>query len=542
MANAMKEIFGSTLRGAESEEEATMKDKCARDFKLFCEYYLADSFKSKWSEFHLWLIKKIEDVVLRQYDEETRNVVAAPRGHAKSTLTSFAFPIWCACYGYKRFIVIISATGPVAKQFIVDIRNELEFNDRIRNDFGDMKNPDIWNSTELLTVGTKVFITGRGAGAQMRGMKFNSRRPELVILDDLETPEQVASPSQNAALHTWFNSDVMPMGSPTCSFFYIGTVLSYDSLLYHMLNDGEYSSWVRKRFKAVIEFSLSPLWQEWEDIMVDLERGDEAYNDAKKFYMQHKKEMLQGTKILWENQRPEMYLYLMERRLADEEGFASEFQNDPITENTRVFKTEWLENNLYIDHPEIKDVCIAIDPAFSTKRRNDYSVITVVARCADNYFYVLESDADKRRAETLQEDAKTIIARYYNYNPRIVCETTVFQQFFANTLKRDLIQSGIYLDWIEVTHAGRESKQRRIESLVPHIKQGHIKFKQGQTILLSQLRNYPKGHDDAPDCLQMAMEPLLQTSVASFSFGSIETSSEKHKKSMDNFLKFFRRG
>ena len=525
MANAMKQIFGGTLR--REGDDQSMRDICAHDFKRFCEYYLADSFKSEWSEkFHLWLIHKVEDVVLNHSDEETRNVVAAPRGHAKSTLISFAFVIWCICYGYKHFIVIISATGPVAKQFIIDIRNELEFNERIKNDFGEMKNDDIWNSNEIYTR-NKVFLTSKGAGAQMRGMKFNSTRPDLVILDDLETAEQVASPSQNASLKQWFNSDVMPMGCPTCSFFYIGTVLSYDALLYHMLNDGEYSSWVRKTFQAVIKFSDSPLWAEWETIMTDLTRGDHAYSDALAFYREHKEEMLRGTEVLWPNQRADMYEHLMERRIASEEGFASEFQNDPQTENTRTFKTEWLENNRYIDCPEIKEICIAIDPAIGGKRANDFSAIIAVARCVDNYFYVLDADLKKRRPEEIIEDAKAIIARYYSYNPKIVCETNQMQLFFSSTLQRELVQAGIYLEWIDVCHTNGDSKVTRIESLVPHVRQGHIKFKAGQKILLSQLRNYPKGHDDGPDCLEMALKPLLETSVANFSFGSIDAGGVK---------------
>ncbi len=530
MANVMKEVFGHKLRKAKSEQN--MRDICAHDFRKFCEYYLEDSFKSPWSEkFHLWLINKVEDVVLNHPDEETRNVVAAPRGHAKSTLISFAFAIWCVCYGYKKFIVIISATGPVAKQFIVDIRNELEFNERIKRDFGVMKNDAIWNNSEIYTLATRVYLTSKGGGAQMRGMKFNSTRPDLVIIDDLEEPEQVESPSQNAALQRWFNSDVMPMGAPNCSFFYIGTVLSYDALLYHLLNDGQYSSWVRKTFQAVQSFSDSPLWKEWEDIMVDLERGDHAYEDACKFYQENKEEMLKGTEVLWPNQRPDMYLHLMQRKLESEEGFASEYQNDPQTEKTRVFKTEWLENNFYVDLPEIKEVCIAIDPAVNVKRSNDYSVVIAVARCVDNYFYVLEADIQRRRPEKLLDDAREIIAQYYPYKPKIVCETNQMQQFFSNTLQRDLIQSGIYLEWIEVHHTGTDSKSSRIESLIPHLRFGHIKFKQGQHLLLSQLRNYPKGHDDGPDGLEMALRPLLAVAVTQFSFGGISTGDRGKRQS-----------
>lgn len=529
MANdIMRELFGDSLRRVPAEGGVTMKDKCATDFKLFCEYYLAESFRSPWSEFHLWMIEKLEHITLEQDNEETRDVTAAPRGHAKSTLISFAYPIWCTCYGYRRFIVIISNTAPVAKQFIVDIRNELEFNQKILRDFGEMKDDSMWNTSEILTK-SRMYITARGAGAQMRGMKFNSTRPDLVIIDDLEDKETVRSPSQSAELEDWFNSDVMPMGAPYCHFFMIGTVLSYEALLYHMLNDAKYSSWSRKTFKAVMEFSTSGLWSEWEALMTDLSLGDDAYARATAFYEEHKAEMLEGTKVLWPDQRPNMYKYLMERKLESEEGFASEFQNDPQTEKTRLFKTEWLENDLYTDAPKIVEVCMAIDPAIASSRKNDYSCVIVVGRGEDNYFYVLEADLAKRPPEKLIEDAKQHIAEYYRYKPKIVCETNHMQQFFSTTLQRDLVRSGIYLEWEEVYHARNSNKQTRIESLIPHVKQGHIKFKASQRILLSQLKNFPKAHDDGPDCLEMALKPMLSVPIAAFGFGSVGKSIKPKK-------------
>lgn len=529
MANdIMRELFGDTLRRKVVDGGVTMKDKCATDFKLFCEYYLKESFKSPWSEFHLWMIEKLEHITLEQDNEETRDVTAAPRGHAKSTLTSFAYPIWCVCYGYRRFIVIISNTAPVAKQFIVDIRNELEFNQKIIRDFGEMKDDSMWNTTEILTK-SRIYITARGAGAQMRGMKFNSTRPDLVVIDDLEDKETVRSPSQSADLEDWFNSDVMPMGAPYCHFFMIGTVLSYESLLYHMLNDAKYSSWSRKTFKAVIQFSDSPLWADWESLMTDLTLGDDAYTRATLFYDEHRAEMLEGTQVLWPDQRPNMYKYLMERKLESEEGFASEFQNDPQTEKTRVFKTDWLEENLYVDPPEIKEVVIALDPTSTSGRANDYSCIMVVGRGADNYFYVLEANLEKRPPEQLLDDAKAMIADYYRYNPTIVCETNQMQQFFSTTLQRDLVKSGIYLNWEEVYHSRSSSKGQRIKSLAPHVKQGHIKFKAGQRILLNQLKNYPKAHDDGPDALEMALRPMLTAPVSQFGFGSVGKSVKPMK-------------
>lgn len=535
MADVMKEIFGNRIR--KDVATGSMKDRCSTNFKLFCEYYLAPSFPSPWShDFHDWTINKLENITLEQSSEETRNCLAAPRGHAKSTLCSFAYPIWLCCYNYKKFIVIISATSVVSKQFLVNIRNELEFNERIREDFGDLSGENIWNNSEILT-NNKVYITCKSAGTQLRGLNFNGTRPDTIIFDDLETPEQVDSVAQTEALERWFNSDAMPVGCPTADYIYIGTVLSYESLLYHMLKRGSYSMWNRKMFQAVNEFSTSPLWAEWEDIMTDPERGDTAYEEATEFYKKHKAEMLEGTKVLWEAQRPDMYKHLMERRVANEESFASEYQNDPQTESTRVFKTEWLESNYYIDPPEIKEVCMAIDPAVSSRRLSDYSVIIVVGRGRDNLFYVLEADVQKRKPDKIIEDAKEIIAKYYKYKPSIVVETNQMQAFFASTLQRDMVNAGIYLDWVEKYHKTGDSKSGRIESLVPYIKNGYIKFKDGQKILLTQLKNYPKGHDDAPDALEMAFKQLLGNSTHSFGFSSAGVDTKRKENQPFDFLK-----
>lgn len=337
-----------------------MKEECRYDFEKFCRTFLPDQFSSTWSSFHYDLVKALEDIIFNHKNEETKNVRAAPRGHAKSTFVSFAFPLWCICYGYKQTIIVISCSADMARLFLTRIREELEFNELIKNVFGKLQGTSKWNNSEILT-STGVYCVGKGAGQQMRGLNFKSR-PDLVIIDDLESEESVATETQRATLDKWFSSAVMKMGAPNCDFFFIGTVLSYDSLLYKLLTLPTYSMWQRKIYRAVIKFSDSTLWLEWEEKMTDLSDPD-PYNTAKNFYLEHKEEMLKGTEVLWEAQRENMYLHLMETRLQDEEAFNSEFQNDPQTEKSRVFKEEWLEENTYEYPPNIRRVYGAVDPS-----------------------------------------------------------------------------------------------------------------------------------------------------------------------------------
>ena len=323
-------------------------------------------------------------MIFNHKSEETKNVRAAPRGHAKSTFVSFAFPLWCICYGYKQTIIIISCSAEMASLFLTRIRTELEFNELIIKVFGKLQGASKWNNSEILT-STDIYCVGKGAGQQMRGLNLKSR-PDLVIIDDLESEESVATDTQRAKLDKWFSSAVMKMGSPNCDFFFIGTVLSYDSLLYKLLTLPTYSMWQRKIYRAVIKFSTSTLWLEWEEKMTDLSDSD-PYKTAKNFYLEHKEEMLEGTEVLWEAQRENMYLHLMETRLQDEEAFNSEFQNDPQTENSRVFKEEWLLENTYEYPPNIKRVYGAVDPSCGKNRKADTSAIIILGEGEDNYIY-----------------------------------------------------------------------------------------------------------------------------------------------------------
>lgn len=62
-------------------------------------------------------------------DKGTRSAIAAPRGHAKSTVMSLQNVLHAALYGYKRYILLISDTEAQAVGFLDAIKNELETNE-----------------------------------------------------------------------------------------------------------------------------------------------------------------------------------------------------------------------------------------------------------------------------------------------------------------------------------------------------------------------------------------------------------------------------
>ncbi|CCF14224.1 putative uncharacterized domain protein [Brevibacillus laterosporus GI-9] len=89
----------------------------------------------------------------------------------------------------------------------------------------------------------------------------------------------------------------------------------------------------------------------------------------------------------------------------------------------------------------------------------------------------------------------------------IAVEAQQAQEWFAHKLAEELRRKGY------PTHRRlKEIKQRmrkalRIESLLPDIQSGKIRFKRDQRLLIEMFEMYPNhNHDDGPDALHMAYD------------------------------------
>jgi predicted phage terminase large subunit-like protein len=510
----MDEIIQSEGKSRDGPAESqNWKERCAKSLELFCQHYFPDVFTSEFCEFHRDVFRKIEGYILSGDHGGLKKYMAraAPRGHGKSQIISMGLPLWCACYGYRFNILIVSDTAEQAAQFINDIKGELEENEALIADFGNLVGKKTWKTDKIVTA-NGVHCCAKGAGQKLRGIKYRNKRPDLVIVDDLENDESVETEGQRKKLFNWFMKALLKCGFTDTIFIYIGTILHYEALLYKVLHGKEFGMWDRKIYKAVYEFSPSPLWDEWEKIIMgaaiigDEEKRDEIALTAYRFYLDHKAEMLQGVKCLWTEKEDDYYYNLMIEKVMDEESFNSEEQNDPLTEESREIKEAWLEANTYETLPEITEIYGAVDPSLGKTKKSDTSAIVIVGRGVDNFLYVMEGDVCRRKPNAIIDDMTGYVLKHYaimQANGGFVVEEDVWQEYFSNTIKDKFVERGMYVNWIPVKDQG--NKELRIKSLARLIQQGYVKFNKNHTTLWNQLKNWPKGHDDGPDALQMAV-------------------------------------
>lgn len=425
-----------------------------------------------------------------------KEALAAPRGNAKSTLSTLILPLWCIAGRQKKFIVIISDTTEQAEEFLDGIKSELEVNERLREDFPEACGSGrTWKAAKLITE-NGIAVRCWGKRKRLRGARHGNRRPDLVICDDLEDDENIDSPEQREKDRKWFFKAVMKIGGRYTVYIAIGTILHYDSLLARLLKR---PGWNGKKWKAIISWSSSQLWEKWEAIYTS--RLPDADEKAEKYFSRHQKEMLRGTRILWPE--AESYYYLMTMRVSDGPAyFDSEKQNEPVNPDDCLFQEEWF---CFTPEPvpiqkETRFYC-AIDPSMgSSSSKADPSAIIIGAVQPEGIIDIVQADIVKRHPDAIME-------RLFEYHQqyqfeRIVIEEVQFQQLFKDQVIKEGAKRKLYPP-IEGVRPIND-KTLRISKLQPHIKNGLIRFRRNQTLFLEQLKYFPKAsHDDGPDALEM---------------------------------------
>lgn len=524
-------LSGEELMG----EHGLRKELAAFDMSYFGRAYLPHYFIRKSPHFHeeldeIWsrgVMKgrnPLKEAKVISRLKGSRQVMAAPRGHAKSTNFTFKDSLHAILYAYKHYILILSDSSEQAEGFLDDIKTELEDNANIIMDFGSLKGDKAWRTGVILTK-TDIKAEAIGSGKKVRGRRHRNWRPDLIVLDDIENDENVNTPEQRRKLKNWFDKAVSKAGDTYTDIMYIGTILHYDSLLNNVLQNPRYKT---KKYRAVIsEATNTKLWDEWEGIYTNL-FNENHEEDARTFYEAHEEEMLLGVEVLWEEKLS--YYDLMEIKVSEgTASFNSELQNDPIDPESATFNPEWFD---YYE-PELVDFSspefvfvAANDPSLGKNKKSDTSsIINLALSTKTGYMYVADASVERRKPDVIIDDVFEMNRRlkrdykkgFYKFGVEVV----QFQYFFKEVMAAKSAEEGEYIPIEEIQST--VNKVLRIESLQPVIKNKYLKFNREHKTLLKQLQEFPMGkNDDAPDGLQMAVQ-LAQTVKAVASKANYKT-------------------
>lgn len=313
--------------------------------------------------------------------------VLAPRGHAKSTSITEAYGLTSLLFRQRDFALILSNTYTQSAEFLADILTEFEENDDLRADFGLHK--ILRGSEDNVEIkfkdGHKIRIVAKGAEQKVRGVKWNKRRPNLILCDDLEDDEQVENSERRKKFRKWFFRAVLPFGSDDALFRVGATILHFDSLAENISKD---------KWEAV----TNP--EGWFTLRY---RAHQGFDDF--------------TNILWPEKFPESRLRGIRSKyikVNDKDGYSQEYLNIPIAEGEGMFRAEDLITMEDVDYLRPMRKYAAWDFAIETKQTSDYTCCVVIGVDDRGKVYVI----DVRRGRW---DSKGIIDEMFNVHKAHAC-------------------------------------------------------------------------------------------------------------------------
>ncbi|GAF74018.1 unnamed protein product, partial [marine sediment metagenome] len=107
--------------------------------QAFAKIYLSHHCQLPFSRMH----KEVFATLAELFDKrQGRLAIAAPRGHAKSTIVSLAFVLWCVLYGKEKLVFLVSATREQVILLLKDVKSELQNNSLLLEDFPEACQPE----------------------------------------------------------------------------------------------------------------------------------------------------------------------------------------------------------------------------------------------------------------------------------------------------------------------------------------------------------------------------------------------------------------
>lgn len=438
-----------------NEKQQVLKKIFSEDIELFGKFFFPHHLKLETPPFHKELYGLYQD------DSLKRIAIAAPRGHAKSTITDVVFLAWAVIHNKTTFTILVSDTYTQAVLFLDGLKAEFESNELLKQFYGEMKSTT-WSEGEIIVNG--VMVRAMGAGMKLRGLKYRENRPDLILMDDLENDELVENQARREKLERWFNAAVIPSMQKNGRVIAIGTILHYDSLLYKLVSPETYQAFTKRTFKAL---NPEPLWPEHLNAS-ELEVIKQDY-------------IARGHGYL----------------------FYQEYQNDPISDENRKFKIEKFKYLTVEKEKELEakltSTFITIDRAYSLEKTADFTAIIVNKVDQENNWHILQAERFKGTEKELIDKIFDLKA---HYNPtRIGIEQKAFKYTIEPALRDEMKRRNVFLIVEELKDLG-QSKNVRIEGLVPRFESGTVYIRKDHTDLVDEMIKFPRAlHDDLVDAL-----------------------------------------
>lgn len=396
------------------------------------------------------------------------------RGLAKSVWDDIFIPTWLWIRGESCYFGLVSDTFDRACDLLEDLRAEFEANEAITHYFGPQKQEGTWEKGNFTTTSgftAKAF----GVKQKVRGLRKGAKRPDLWVIDDLETPQTLKNQRTQDDIVKWIERDLIPTMTGKYRRL-IGANNRFAPRMVQTLLAERHPDWRWHLVAAYNPVTYEPAWKE---------------NYTADFYRQQEKDM--GIVAAH-----------------------SEYNHVAIIEG-KIFKNEQIQ---WAPLPPLTAMNAIIghwDIAYAGNPDSDYNAIRLWGRKKDDFWlincYVKQSKMLPAVLWMCEQQRKAQAAGYIVY-------WQYEAQFWNDEVQRTIEEgeriSGVKLYLVKV-QTPRIAKLFRLIAMQPYYQNSHIYYNielkphADTQVGIRQLLAIEPGmteHDDAPDADKQALDTL----------------------------------
>jgi phage terminase large subunit-like protein len=420
----------------------------------------------------------------------SRHAEVAPRETGKTTWFYLIIPLWAAAHGYIKFLATFADSTGQAETHLSTFKRELETNRRLREDYPDLCAParrqsgtTIANRQGMMHQRNGFTFAARGIDSSNLGLKVNERRPDVIVLDDVEPDEANYSPLQAGKRLSTIVDAILPMNL-RAHVLLVGTVTMPGSIIHQLVRAaaGEPpEGWiVDERFQA----------HHAQPIVV---RDD-------------------GTeRSIWPAKWPMSLL----NDIRHTRSYRKNFANDPLGTDGGYWT---VDDFRYGDLEGVTRTIMWIDPATTTKRTSDFTGISIigfapgqVAADSRGRRVVLPSRCIVREAWEVKltgDPLRTQVLKLLTRHPEVgvvVVESNQGGEHWHAILHHLPVRLAIVHESVK--------KEVRAERALNHYQRGRVLHAKKLVRLEEQMVAFPRApHDDLVDAVTGPLTRLLSPS------------------------------
>lgn len=470
-------------------DKAKRKFACEHSLLFFSLYYFSKYHTYSVPDFHKdWYKDMTNDKVIGL-------MLITFRESAKSSIAKIRL-IHDICYNKNHFTTWTSYDKKKAEANLFDVALELQTNERILADFGQLFYEESVGDKKSTKKSIGEFITTNGikvkaysTGQSPRGEVYGEFRPDRIYLDDIENMDTVDSDAMTDEVKRYIDELLSGMAS-YAKVIVLANRLTFNGSIAYLEN----------RVKDI---------EGWKIYDLPVVRDGNIMWPSK--YVKTDKEAEEVNKTIENNRNKKVSLETKERLLGYQ-TYNREMLNTPLTENEVEFKKAWYQYRTRQELSSFK--CrkfLVIDTAMGEKEVHDYTGITEIFIDNQGFWTISAQQYKMNPADFVNHMFNMYQSNGYE---AIGIEKTTFTEGLKPFIQQQQRERGIFLPIRELTHGGTK-KETRIRGLIPMYSSKSIFHIVGECADLErQQQTFPKSeHDDILDSLAYGLQ-LVPNNIA----------------------------